>query len=328
MMRPMLLAGATRMSLLHGAVVFATTAVVAVAAAPLVEHDLLERSATPEIAGRAADAVRLLGLVAGSLAAATLLLLPRSASRRLPRADLDSAALDVPVPLHPELVADAFDPRVQSRSAVILGLATLAESRDDATGRHLDRIRRYVRLLGEQLVDLHPEMDEEFLETIVETSALHDIGKVGIPDHVLLNPGQLTDAQREIVKKHTLIGGDTLLAVKRRWGDDAFLVTACEIVFAHHERFDGSGYPFGLRGETIPLAARIVSVADVYDALTNERVYKNALGHDEAARIIVEGRGSQFDPLVVDAFRRADAAFRAARSEFDLAVDAPPFGLA
>jgi response regulator RpfG family c-di-GMP phosphodiesterase len=199
---------------------------------------------------------------------------------------------------------------LQSRSAVILGLAKLAESRDDETGEHLDRIRRYVRILGEKLLETHPEVDREFVETIVETSALHDIGKVGIPDRVLLKEGTLTDEQRVIINKHPLIGGDTLLAVKRRWGDDQFLVTACEIVFAHHERWDGAGYPFGLEGDMIPLSARIVALADVYDALTSPRVYKPEMAHVEARAIIEQGRGTQFDPDVVDAFLVAEDDFR------------------
>jgi hypothetical protein len=204
---------------------------------------------------------------------------------------------------------------LQSRSAVILGLAKLAESRDDETGRHLERIRRYVKILGDEVVNRCDDVDQEFVDTIVETSSLHDIGKVGVPDRVLLKPGQLTDEQRDIIKKHPLIGGDTLLAVKQRWGDDTFLVTACEIVFAHHERWDGSGYPFGLEGELIPLSARIVALADVYDALTTKRVYKPAMSHEQARDVILEGAGTHFDPMVVEAFLGVEAQFREVREE-------------
>jgi HD-GYP domain-containing protein (c-di-GMP phosphodiesterase class II) len=207
------------------------------------------------------------------------------------------------------MVADGSRSKLQSRSAVILGLAKLAESRDDETGQHLDRIRRYVRILAEKLLETHPEVDRDFVEMVVETSALHDIGKVGIPDGVLLKDGGLTEEQRTIINKHPLIGGDTLLAVKRRWGDDEFLVTACEVVFAHHERWDGTGYPFGLSGDIIPLAARIVAVADVYDALTSPRVYKPEVPHEEARGIIAAGRGTQFDPDIVDAFLATEADF-------------------
>jgi putative two-component system response regulator len=222
-----------------------------------------------------------------------------------------------------EIVRNRSAALVQSRSAVILGLAKLAESRDDQTGHHLERIRSYVRILGEEMLGTDPEVDEEFVNTIVDTSALHDIGKVGVPDHVLLNPGELSPEEREIIEKHPLIGGDTLLAVKRRWGDDRFLVTACEICFAHHEHYDGSGYPFGLKGDIIPLAARIVALADVYDALTTLRVYKGALCHDEAREMIVERSGTQFDPKVVDAFLAAEERFTAVPKE--PAVDAAPF---
>ncbi len=214
-----------------------------------------------------------------------------------------------------DIVEERTQALLQSRSAVILGLAKLAESRDDETGKHLERIRRYVQLLARALARTFREVDENFINTIIETSSLHDIGKVGIPDDVLLKPGKLTDEQREIIQKHPLIGGDTLLAVKQSWGKDQFLVTACEIAFAHHERYDGTGYPFGLKGDVIPLSARIVALADVYDALTTKRVYKPAMPHEEAVRIITEGAGAHFDPALVDAFLATEARFREVRDE-------------
>lgn len=207
---------------------------------------------------------------------------------------------------------------VQSRVAVIRGLATLAESRDQQTGMHLERIGHYVRILATTLSHDDPKIDENFINTLEETSALHDIGKVGVPDAVLKNTQHLTQEQRAIVEKHPFIGGDTLLAVKREWGDDPFLVTACEICFAHHERWDGSGYPFGLSGDLIPLSARIVALADVYDALTTARVYKPAMTHEQASKIIRDGAGTQFDPRIVDAFVRSEAEFaRVARELAD-----------
>ena len=203
---------------------------------------------------------------------------------------------------------------LKSRSAVIMGLAMLAESRDGETGQHLIRIRSYVRILGEELARRrHPEVDTEFVETLEETCVLHDIGKVGVPDGVLNKPALLDDEQRRIIQQHPLIGGDTLLAVKRQWGDDPFLLTACEVCFSHHERWDGTGYPFGLSGDMIPIAGRIVALADVYDALTTERRYKTAMSHDEARTLIVEGSGTHFDPVVVKAFESTEDAFRAAR---------------
>lgn len=266
----------------------------------------------PLIATFVGESIRLpaavgIGLLAGLVTGCTVFACVRGLGSRL-----DALRAD-----HVSLTESRADLRLQSRSAVIQGLAKLAESRDDATGQHLDRIRQYVRILAEALREVHDEVDAEFVETVVETSALHDIGKVGVPDHVLLHPGELSDEQFEVIKRHTTIGGDTLLAVKRRWGDDPFLVTACEVVFAHHERYDGTGYPFGLAGDLIPLAARIVAVADVYDALTNRRVYKEALGHDAAAEMIESGRGTQFDPVIVDVFVETAEAFRAAHARFE-----------
>lgn len=208
-----------------------------------------------------------------------------------------------------ELVEVRSQALIKSHSAVIFGLAKLAESRDDQTGQHLERIRKYVAILARQMARTNPQLDHAFIDTLIETSSLHDIGKVGIPDAVLLSPNRLTDEERQIIRKHPLIGGDTLLAIKQVWGDDPFLVTACEIAFAHHERWDGKGYPFGLAGQTIPLAARIVALADVYDALTTRRVYKQPMTHDQAAAIIVAEAGGQFDPAVVDAFKATAAEF-------------------
>jgi putative two-component system response regulator len=199
---------------------------------------------------------------------------------------------------------------LRSRDAVIFGLAKLAESRDDETGQHLERICAYVEILVKQLADGDDALDDAWVRTVTTTSALHDIGKVSVPDAVLRKPGKLTDEERRIIERHTTVGGDTLLALKRRWGDDPFLVTAMEIAFGHHERWDGKGYPFGLKGDDIALSARIVSVADVYDALTSPRVYKRALSHDEAKEAIVDGAGSQFDPMIVSAFLRTEDRFR------------------
>ena len=202
-----------------------------------------------------------------------------------------------------------------SRDAVIFAMAKLAESRDDDTGKHLERICRYVEVLADELARGRPEMNSDWVRTVTATAALHDIGKVGIPDAVLCKPGRLTDGERQVIQRHTTIGGDTLLALKQRWQEDTFLVTATEIAFAHHERWDGTGYPFGLAREDIALAARIVAVADVYDALTSERVYKKAMTHEQARDIIVEGSGSHFDPAVVEAFVAAEDEFESIGDE-------------
>jgi len=195
------------------------------------------------------------------------------------------------------------------RNAMIYGLARLADYRDTDTGEHLDRIGRYALLLARAMHDGCAAIDESWTERLVLASSLHDIGKVGIPDSILLKPGPLGKDERAVMERHTIIGGDTLISIRERIGSDAFIDMAIDIALAHHERWDGTGYPFGLAQEEIPLSARIVALADVYDALTSPRVYKPAMDHATATGIIREGRGSQFDPAVVDAFERCADAF-------------------
>ncbi len=200
---------------------------------------------------------------------------------------------------------------LRSRDAVIFGLAKLAESRDGETGEHLERIAKYTEVLARRISQNQtPGGDERWVETLACTAVLHDIGKVGIPDAVLRKPSSLTDEERRTVERHPFIGGDTLLEIKRRWGDDPFLTTASQVCLGHHEWWDGSGYPFKLRGEDIPLAARIVSLADVYDALTSERAYKDAMPHEQAREMIAEASGTQFDPMVVKAFLEVEDEFK------------------
>ena len=193
----------------------------------------------------------------------------------------------------------------ETQLGTIFALAKLAESRDDETGDHLERVRTCCRLLAEALLQM-PECEtvteESFVRTIEQASSLHDIGKVGIPDGILLKPGRLTPAEFEKMKEHTLIGARTLESVRERYPHNDFLVTCIEIVRWHHERWDGAGYPDGLNGGIIPLTARIMAVADVYDALRSRRCYKAPLSHEESGRILREGSGSQFDPLVIKAF--------------------------
>lgn len=194
-----------------------------------------------------------------------------------------------------------------TQNGVIFGLAKLAESRDNDTGDHLERIRGYVVLLANELRRDFPEIDDEFVEHLSFASSLHDIGKVGIPDAVLLKPGRLNEMERKIMEFHTVIGGECLQAIQRRLGRDEFLRMAHDIAISHHERWDGTGYPHRLSGEQIPLAARILSVADVYDALTSKRPYKAPMTHEHSCRLIREGSGTQFDARIVAAFsRRAD----------------------
>lgn len=201
---------------------------------------------------------------------------------------------------------------LESRDLIIFSLAKLADSRDPQTGAHLERMREYSRILAAYL-EKQPEyqdvVDGDYVQLIYLTSPLHDIGKVGIPDQVLLKPGKLTDAEFEIMKEHTVIGGETLDAAVAAHPEAKFLIMARDIAWTHHERFDGSGYPNGLAGTDIPLAGRIVAVADVYDALTSNRVYKPAFSHATAKDIILDGRGTHFDPAMVDAFLACEDQF-------------------
>jgi putative two-component system response regulator len=205
---------------------------------------------------------------------------------------------------------------LESRDLVIFALARLAESRDSDTGAHLERIREYSRLLAMDLSVNGPykdQIDSDFVQTIYLTSPLHDIGKVGIPDHILLKPGKLTPAEFNEMKQHTDIGRVTLEDAMASYPNAEFLRIARDIAWTHHERFDGSGYPRGLIGQQIPLCGRIVSVADVYDAMTSQRTYKPAFSHAYTAAEILAGSGTAFDPAVVDAFARCEEEFRAIR---------------
>ncbi len=191
---------------------------------------------------------------------------------------------------------------LSKRNALIHGLAKLADYRDSDTGDHLDRIGHFARVLADHIAPNHPIITNRWTDRLVLASSLHDIGKVGIPDSILLKPGKLTDEERAIMEKHTLIGAETLLSIRTKLGTDEFIDMGIEIALQHHEKWDGSGYPFQIAGEDISLAARIVALADVYDALTSERVYKIAMTHAKAIDIITQGKGSHFDPELVDAF--------------------------
>ena len=194
---------------------------------------------------------------------------------------------------------------LENRNLIVFSLAKLAESRDPETGAHLERMREYSRELAIYLGTTEHfanEINSDFIRAIFLTSPLHDIGKVGIPDNILLKPGKLTVEEFEVMKQHTTIGSQTLEAALSAYPNADYLRLACDIAACHHEKFDGSGYPKGLRGDAIPLCARIVAVADVYDALTTKRVYKEAFSHEVAAKIIIDGSGAHFDPRVVNAF--------------------------
>lgn len=209
-----------------------------------------------------------------------------------------------------------------SRIALILGLAKLAEYRDTETGNHLERMREYARILAEDLSQTQMYRDyitPDYIEDIFQSAILHDIGKIGIRDEILLKPGKLTDPEFETMKTHTLIGGDALTAVAEKVGVRSFLTLGKDIAYAHHEKWDGSGYPNKLRQEKIPLSARITAVADVYDALTSERPYKKAFTHETALEIIRKDSGSHFDPGVVAAFLRQADRINRVREKFNMA---------
>ncbi len=220
--------------------------------------------------------------------------------------------------------------QLEGRDMMIFSLAKLAESRSEETGLHLERIREYCRILSLDLMTqpkFEHVVDAQFVELIYQTSPLHDIGKVGTPDAILMKPGKLTAEEFEIMKRHTIIGGDTLRASVEAYPEAKFLMMALDIALKHHERWDGSGYPFGLRGGEIPLAARIVAVADVYDALTSKRSYKEAQNHEMACDIIRQGRGSHFDPSLVESFNRCELDFKEVSERFSIhpksAIPAP-----
>jgi putative two-component system response regulator len=231
---------------------------------------------------------------------------------------LDSGADDfITKPFHPAELALRVRSgmrllSMESCDVTIFTLAKLAESRSAETGAHLERMREYCRVLAEHLSHrprFREEIDADYVNLIYRTSPLHDIGKVGIPDSVLLKAGPLTDDEFQTMKRHVRLGAETLEAAAEVQPDVEFLRMAREIVLTHHERYDGSGYPQGLAADEIPLCGRIVALADVYDALTVRRVYQNTRAHDLAKAIILESRGVQFDPDVVDAFLEAETEF-------------------
>jgi putative two-component system response regulator len=201
------------------------------------------------------------------------------------------------------------------QDVTILAMASLAETRDNETGNHIRRTQHYVRTLARQasaLPRFRDQLDEAMIETLFKSAPLHDIGKVGIPDRILLKPGHFEPAEFEIMKTHTTLGRKAIEHAEEQLGIEVgFLRTAKEIAQSHQEKWDGSGYPEGLSGDAIPLSARLMAVADVYDALISRRVYKEGMPHDQAIGIIKAGRGSHFDPDLVDLFMGLANEFRA-----------------
>jgi len=203
-----------------------------------------------------------------------------------------------------------------TRTVSIRALAELAELRDYNTGLHLKRVAEYSKLIARSLSRRREPkwckyITEQYIEDIGESSVLHDIGKIGIPDHILLKPGRLTPKERELMKIHASIGGDALAKAVKEIEIQSFLTLGKQIAYYHHEKFNGSGYPIGLKGEEIPLSARIVALADVYDALTSNRPYRKAYLHEAAFKIITQKKGqAQFDPVILETFTKNEAEFK------------------
>ncbi len=214
------------------------------------------------------------------------------------------------------------------QDVTIHAMASLAETRDNETGSHIRRTQLYLKLLAEKLRH-HPRFqkaldNDKTIDLLVKSAPLHDIGKVGIPDRILLKPGRLEPEEFEIMKRHTTLGRDAIVAAEQSLDLELpFLAFAREIAYSHQEKWDGSGYPEGLSGDKIPLSARIMALADVYDALINRRVYKPAIPHEEAVEIIREGKGSHFDPDMVDAFLELADEFKAIADRYGDATAEP-----
>jgi putative two-component system response regulator len=215
-----------------------------------------------------------------------------------------------------EKVAEISD----SQLATILAVSKLAEYRDDETGHHIERTRIFCKVLAERLRDnprYSGSINDASVENIYHATPLHDIGKVGIPDNILLKPGPLTPEEFAVIKTHTLIGAKTLQAARSKYPRNAFINMGIAVAHSHHEKWDGSGYPDGLTGEDIPLSGRIMAVADVYDALRSRRPYKEAFSHEKSCEIIFEGAGRHFDPALIAAFKAVEPEFAEIRMRMD-----------
>lgn len=206
-----------------------------------------------------------------------------------------------------------------TQDVTIKSMAILAEYRDNETGKHIQRTQQYTLLLAEQLKAYERFKDyltDEAVNLLGKSTPLHDIGKVGVQDEVLLKPGLFTEQEFDKMKLHTIYGGEIIKKAQLELGEESFLKMAWEITMTHHEKWDGSGYPRGLRGEEIPISGRIVALADVYDALRSERVYKPEISHERSVEIINDGKNKHFDPDVVDAFIELNDAFYRISSDY------------
>jgi putative two-component system response regulator len=225
-------------------------------------------------------------------------------------------ALQTAIEAHNHRLSDLVQAQVreisESQMATIFAMAKLAESRDSGVGRHLERVQTLCKLLTVRLAEGPRDaatITPAYVDNIFHGAPLHDIGKVAIPDSILLKDSRLTPQEFEVMKTHTSVGAATLEAVRQRYSGNAFLSMGIAIARSHHETWNGTGYPDGLRGEAIPLAARIMAIADVYDALRSNRCYKPALPHDESCREILAAGGAHFDPVAVASFRELQQEF-------------------
>ncbi len=207
--------------------------------------------------------------------------------------------------------------RLESQEELILSMAKLAEYRSQETGYHLERVQHYTRLLALDISENHPEQNLSIsqAEEIARVSPLHDLGKISVSDSILHKPGRLTAEEFRLMQKHTVSGGSILLELYEK-SQDSYLFVASQVALYHHEKWDGSGYPQGLSRKDIPLSARLVALADVYDAITSNRCYKKSMDHETARAIISDGKGTHFDPMIVDAFFRRENQWLAIRERF------------
>jgi len=216
-------------------------------------------------------------------------------------------------------IRDRTEEITRTQDVAIYCLTSLVETRDSETGNHIRRTQHYVKTLAEYLRN-HPRfrasLTERDITLMFKSAPLHDIGKVGVPDRILLKPGKLDGDEWEEMKKHAEYGENAISSAEAQFGSNSFLSYAREIAFTHHEKWDGSGYPRGLKGDDIPVCGRLMAISDVYDALISERVYKPRFPHDKAVEIITEGKGTHFDPDVVDAFIILQSEFDAIAKRF------------
>ncbi len=212
-----------------------------------------------------------------------------------------------------ELVKERTSELLLTQEVTIECLGTLAEFRDPETGGHIKRTQNYVKCLAQHLQNISGYkslLDKDSIEMMYKSAPLHDIGKVGVPDQILLKPKKLTEMEFDEIKKHTIYGRDAISISEEKLGPDSFLKHARTIAFTHHEKWNGSGYPQGLEGDAIPISGRLMAIADVYDALVSRRVYKQSFPHSKAVSIILDGKGTHFDPDIVNMFENISGKFR------------------